>query len=153
MKYTEYTKKKQKEFNALPIFYAFSNAQLKKELAKRGLTMADTDQLYRLGETGGFYLKKDADVVRAYFNREDDLPKLMQSRAFAVDAFSYEMANHEYEINWQADYDVCSCFCGCEYGDDKTYKDYLTEGGYDAKIIGYYREALGVYRKEMAKWD
>lgn len=31
------------------------------------------------------------------------------------DAFLYEMWNHEYCINWQADYDVLSCFGEIEY--------------------------------------
>lgn len=29
---------------------------------------------------------------------------------FWKSAFLYEMFNHEYGINWQADYDVCACF-------------------------------------------
>jgi hypothetical protein len=38
-------------------------------------------------------------------------------------AFLYEMNNHEYAINWQADWDVCSCFGECEYGINKNYRD------------------------------
>ena len=35
-------------------------------------------------------------------------------------AFLYEMYNHEYGINWQADYDVISCFCTCSGVEDYT---------------------------------
>lgn len=35
-------------------------------------------------------------------------------------AFLYEMYNHEYGINWQADYDVISCFGNCSSVEDYT---------------------------------
>lgn len=38
-------------------------------------------------------------------------------------AFLYEMANHEYHINWQGDFDVLSAFGNIEYLDDD--EDYL----------------------------
>ena len=42
-------------------------------------------------------------------------------------AYLYEMHNHEYGINWQADYDVLSCFGNVEYHDTdlNTYFDEL----------------------------
>lgn len=142
MTYTEWKQQEQEKFNALPIFWAFGREQFRKAMEKRGLTEKDTDKLYSLGG-GGFYLKSDAEVVRAYFNRRDELPELLQDKEFAVSAFYYEMANHEYHINWQADWDVCSCFCReeLEYGDDKTFVDYLKEAGYNSTVIRYYFEA------------
>ena len=60
---------------------------------------------------------------------------------FAYEAFEYEMYNHEYPINWQGDWDVCSCFGHCEYAEDKDGTDYLTDIGYSQKVINEYRRA------------
>src|SRR5574344_210153 len=108
MTYEEYKNKKQEEFNDLPIFYAFSNEQFEAAMNERGLTLKDTDKIFKLGDTGGFYLKKDAEIIRAYFSKQDELSELMKDKTFATEAFLYEMNNHEYAINWQGDYDVCS---------------------------------------------
>lgn len=147
MNYTEYRKQNQEEFNALPIFWAFSNDQFEKAMNERGLTMKDTDKIYRFGN-GGFYLKSDADKIREWANKKDELPELMQNHDFAVEAFRYEMNNHEYAINWQADWDVCSCFGRCEYGECKGYAEYLTEMGYGNDVIKAYSEARALHYKE-----
>lgn len=34
----------------------------------------------------------------------------MKDKDFAYEAFSYEMDNHEYAINWTGDDDVLECF-------------------------------------------
>ena len=67
----------------------------------------------------------------------------MQNYDFAVSAFYYEMANHEYHINpYQGDYDVCSCFCQCCWeGEQKTFEEYLTEGGYSEETVKAFRVA------------
>lgn len=131
MTYKEYREKNEKELNALPIFWAYSREQLEKEMNKRGLTIKDTDKLYRFGN-GGFYLKTDADTVRAYFNKPDELPTLMKDYDFAFDAILYEMNNHEYAINWQADWDVCSVFGKVDYteGDDEL-EQYFAQLGWE----------------------
>lgn len=155
MTYAEYRKSEQEKMDALPIFFAFSNEQLAEQLKKRGFDTIEegVKYIYRFGNIGGFYLKKDAEVIRAYFNRKDELRELMQQEKFAVEAFEYEMCNHEYAINYyQGDWDVCSCFCKCEYGDDKTWREYLKEGGYDDKVLGYFLKALSKYNKKSAKW-
>ena len=142
MTYIEYKNQKQNEFNNLPIFYAFSNEQLEKALNDRGLTINDTDKIYRLGDTGGFYLKSDAEIIRDYMQNynEEELHHLMESdEKFAKDAFNYEMSNHEYAYNWQGDYDVCSCFGSPEYAEYKTGADYLNEMGYSDMIIAIYQ--------------
>lgn len=140
MTYREYREMKQEEFDKLPIFYAFGNDQFKKAMEQRGLKEADTDKIYSLGY-GGFYLRSDADIVRAYFKKKDELPELMKDHEFAVSAFRYEMDNHEYAINWQGDYDVCSCFGKCEYGECKDASDYISEMGYGDDTFRAYMEA------------
>lgn len=114
MTYEEYRKQSQEEMNALPIFWAFNTKQLEEEMNKRGLSLKDTDKIYRFGN-GGFYLRSDAKQIRDYFNKPDKLSDLMKDYDFALDAILYEMNNHEYAINWQADWDVCSVFGKVEY--------------------------------------
>ena len=65
---------------------------------------------------------------------------------FAYSAFEYEMYNHEYPINWQGDWDVCSCFGHCEYDDSKYGKDYLAELGFNDLVIAQYYRASKTVR-------
>ena len=133
--YQQYKEEKQAEFNALPIFFAFSNEQLYEEMKKHGLRKTDTDKLLRVGDTGGFFLKKDAPQIHEWLNRRDELEDLMKDPEFAESAFYYEMGNHEYHINLQADWDVCGCFGNCEYEYGKSYRDYLKEEGYGEPVV------------------
>lgn len=153
MTYKEYKKARQDEFNNLPIFFAFSNEQFKKAMEERGLTENDVDKIYRFGDTGGFYLKKDSDVIRNFMNKPNKLNEYMKDPEFAESAFYYEMGNHEYHINWQGDWDVCSCFGDCEYSDDKTYVDYLTELGYTQEIINAFKLAKKRFHSDCIKND
>ena len=146
MTYKEWKNRRQSEFNALPIFYAFGQKQFREQMEKRGLTENDTDKIYAIG-CGGYYLKSDADVVRAYFEKPDTLPGLMGDSGFAKSAFYYEMCNHEYGINWQGDWDVCQCFGDCEYGESKSGPDYLKEMGYGDVTSQAYRDARKKYYK------
>ena len=140
--YTEIKDQRQQEFNQLPFFFAFSDKQLEEELAKRGLTLADTSKIVRFQNIPGtFALKDDLPVIREYHSKPDPMDELMKDPAFAEDAFYYEMGNHEYHINWQADYDVCSCFGKCEYDDLKDYDDYLTELGFETEVITAFKKA------------
>ena len=69
MTYREYRENRQAEFNALPIFFAFSNEQFEKALNERGITLDEApDKIYKYGY-GGFYLKSDADVIKEYHKR------------------------------------------------------------------------------------
>ena len=145
--YEEYKRIKQEEFNALPIFFAFSNDQFRTAMEKRGLTEKDTDKIYSFG-MGGFYLRSDAQIIRDYMNKEDEIEELMNIPSFAVSAFEYEMHNHEYGINWQGDYDVCNCFVACSYGDTKDFTDYLDEAGH-SDWIPFYAQAKENYHN----WD
>lgn len=155
MTYSEYQKQQQAEFNELPIFFAFGKNQLAEQLKKRGFDDYEEGikNIYRFGEMGGFYLKSDSEKIRAWCKRPNKLPELMKKESFAVEAFVYEMCNHEYAINYyQGDWDVCSCFCKCEYGDDKDWRDYLKEGGYGDEVLGYFLKALKKYEKKSANW-
>lgn len=63
-----------------------------------------------------YYDKKDADFVKSGEELLATLEKAEPQKDNAEywkDAFLREMFNHEYGINWQADFDVCSCFGNC----------------------------------------
>ena len=142
--YTDIKNQRQEEFNQLPFFFAFSDDQLEKEMAKRGLTLSKEDiaKIIRFPSVPGtFALKEDLPVIREYHSKPDPMDELMKDPAFAQDAFYYEMGNHEYHINWEGDYDVCRCFGSCEYDELKDYSDYLPEMGFDAGIVTAYKKA------------
>lgn len=154
MTYEEYKNERQRSFNALPVFYAFSKEQFKKAMEERGLTENDTDKV-RHWYGGGFYLVKDQHIIAEWIREDqngDKLKELMQNSYFAEGAFLYEMNNHEYAINWQGDWDVCSCFGECKYDEYKDYDDYLTELGYGDKIIQAYKRARIRHMKLAESW-
>lgn len=155
MTYKEFKDAEQEEFNKLPVFFAFSDTQFEKALNERGLTLADTCKVARLGDTGGFFLKEDRDKIQEFFNRPNKLLELMKDPEFARDAFLSEMRNHEYHINWEADYDVCSCFGHCKYEDGKGGLSYLKEMGYGTETLVAYQEAREQFYREVDEngWD
>lgn len=63
-----------------------------------------------------YYDKKDSDFVKSGEELLSMLEKAEPSAdnaAYWKSAFLNEMFNHEYGINWQGDFDVCSCFGDC----------------------------------------
>ena len=77
----------------------------------------------------------------------------MQDDEFAESTSYYEMSNHEYHIDWHGDWDVCSCFGNCEYGEDKDYSDYLREMGYSDKVIQAFKRAKSRFWKYCEEND
>ena len=150
MTYTEYRNFRQGGFNSLPIFWAFSQSQFKEAMEQRGLTENDTDKIFSLG-MGGYALKSDREVIDAFLNAPDPLPDLMADPAFAEEAFYYEMCNHEFGINWQGAWDVCSCFGDCEYDSGKSGQDYLADMGYGNAVITAWFRALRRYERDAEK--
>ena len=66
-------------------------------MQKFGLTLHDTDKIYKLGDTGGYYLQTDAERLHSMFDRnEQEMEAAMKNKDFAVGAFRYELNNHEY---------------------------------------------------------
>jgi len=98
----------QKEFNAFPIFFAFGDAQFNAAMKAWGLDPNDTDQIYSLGSTGGYYRRSDAPAFHAMTARHDEefanaISADKTGNGFIYDMFMYELGNHEYsytgEIN------------------------------------------------------
>lgn len=150
--YREYKESITQGINKLPIFWAFGDKQFEKAMNERGLSKNDINQIYALGG-GGYYLRKDAEVVRNYFNSCDELEELMKDFEFAKSAFYEEICNHEYIINCQGDYDVISCFYDIEWlGDSADYNDYFKVLGVDKNIITAYERAITKYQLKMRKY-
>lgn len=151
MTYREYTEARQEEFNKLPIFFAFSIEQFNKALEERGIKPEEAGKhIYRFGTTGGYYLKKDSEIIKKFFSKDHDaeLRKMMESDlAFARDAITYEMFNHEYAINWEGDWDVCGCFGKVKYVEGKPGEAYMRDLGFSEAVIKVYHEAASYVLK------
>lgn len=114
--YEQMKARHQEDVNALPLIFAFGDRQFKEAMEQRGLTVEDTDKVYRF-DTGVFYLKTDAPIIRETFERigrEQD--EALKAYDFCKQAFLYQMWNHEYAINnYQGNWDVFRDLFGCDY--------------------------------------
>lgn len=70
----------------------------------------------------------------------------MENFDYCKSAYLYEMFNHEYGINWQADWDVLSCFCNIKYKDEGT-EEYLARTNFTDMQKEAYRSAKKEYFK------
>lgn len=98
--YSELKTRHQKEFNSLPIFFAFSDKQFKEGMEKFGLPETETDKICSI--PGGGYMKKtdlgQLEEVLARHEKEmsDAIKNDKQGNKFIFDMFSYELSNHEF---------------------------------------------------------
>lgn len=140
--YDEYKAERQRKFNELPVYFAFSDKQFNEVLEKTGAS--GPEDFYGLGVGGGFFLKSDADKIHAFIDEKPELDELMKDYDFAKGAFPSEMANHEYHINMQADWDVINCFTDVDYYEAEE-KGYLALTGWEPQTKQAYLDA----RKEF----
>lgn len=76
------------------------------------------------------------------------------SEDYWIDAFKREMANHEYHINWQADYDTLSAFGGIKWhGEGATLDQYFDDLGFNEVQRRAYLKARERYYKDMEEWE
>lgn len=99
--YKALKEKHQQEINDFPMFFAFNQQQFVEGMAKLGLKPEDTDKIYKLGHTGGFYRKTDAMDLIELFNRhaqeeKDAIAADTTGDGYIFQMFNYELANHEY---------------------------------------------------------
>lgn len=99
--YRELKNKHKKEVNDFPMFFAFSEAQFAEGMLSLGLKPTETDKLYKLGSTGGFYRKSDSPKLKEMFDRhEKEFKEAIAADptgdGFIYDMFDDELANHEY---------------------------------------------------------
>lgn len=133
-KYRQLREKQSKEFQAFPIFFAFNNDQFAEGMKKLGLDPTDTQKIYKLGSSGGFYRKSDSEALKELFRKHDaEMREAMKDDAFLYDMFSYELGNHEYCIT----YDLFPTLeaCGLTYDDIK--KDQRLADALKAAQIDY----------------
>ena len=82
------------------LFFAFSNEQLAKGMSKFGLTIKDTDKIVSIGH-GGFLLKSRREAFREMMNNSDKIMEdWLKDDDNLLEAFIYELDNHEYSITW-----------------------------------------------------
>ena len=103
-RYVEFKQRQQKEFDAFPMVYAFSNKQFEEAMGKLGLKPSDTDKIYKFG-CGGFYRKSDSKELVELINRHDaefknEIESDLTGDGFIYQMFEYELSNHEYCITW-----------------------------------------------------
>lgn len=106
--YLDLLEKQRKEISDFPIAYAFSDKQLKEALEKLGATK---DECVTIFGHGDIVKKENAPKFIAMLKRHTkEVQEALKDEEFAYAAFLYEMDNHEYAINWDADEDVLRCF-------------------------------------------
>lgn len=96
--YLELKEKHQKEIDAFPLGFAFSESQFNEMMAKWNLTPEDTDKIYSIGG-GGYVRKCDADAMHEMFERhakEREEAIRENKDDYLYHMFNYELANHEY---------------------------------------------------------
>lgn len=99
-RYADLKQRQQKEFDAFPMQFAFSDRQFAEGMAALGLTPADTDKIYK-APGGGFYRREDGPRFKAMLDRFDR--ELQEAIAgdetgdgFICDMFLCELEDHEY---------------------------------------------------------
>jgi hypothetical protein len=100
--YEKLKNRQSKEFSEFPMFFAFSNGQFKEGMEKIGLTVDDTDKIYKT-DAGGFYLKTDSKRLRNLIERHESEMSAATAadttgEGFVFEMFDYELSNHEYCI-------------------------------------------------------
>ena len=82
------------------LFFAFSNEQFSEGMKKIGLTIKDTDKIVSIG-AGGYLLKSKVDEYKAKINsKEKQLEEFLKDDKNLLNAFIYELDNHEYGYTW-----------------------------------------------------
>lgn len=99
--YRELRERHQREFNGLPLGFAFSNEQFKGMMEKWGLDPEkDLDKIYRI-PGGGFIQKKDHAHLHEVIDRQNAEMEAAKAAdkdgtGFLYQMFLYELDNHEY---------------------------------------------------------
>ena len=141
--YIEMKNRHQQEVNALPIKFAFSNKQFEEAMAGWGLTPDDTDKIYKLGGTGGFYLRHDSklifDTLERHANEQADaIAADKDGMGYIYQMFLYELGNHEYCIT----YDLEPTLDACGLTEDEVLSDPALLAGFKKAKKDYLASAL-----------
>ena len=98
--YTELKERQEKEFNAFPMVFAFNDKQFREGMEKLGLTVSDTDKVYK-NNYGGIYRRTDSELLKNILDRHTTeftaaIEEDQDGTGFIFSMFNYELANHEY---------------------------------------------------------
>jgi hypothetical protein len=100
--YQEINARHRREFESLPIQWAFSDKQFKEGMAALGLTVDDVDQVYKV-PGGGFMKRSEFHLLPEMMSRHHDemqaaIDQDTTGTGFIFDMFDYELSNHEFII-------------------------------------------------------
>lgn len=107
-RYQELSEKHQKEFNKLPLGFAYSDKQFREVMTRWGLDpKKDLDKLVRI-PGGGFIQKKDLQLLKDVTRKNnqemqaaiDDDP---DGTGFIYEMFYCELSNHEFDYTRELD--------------------------------------------------
>lgn len=106
-RYAQMKQRQQREFNAFPMQFAFSEKQFAEGMEQLGLNPSETDNVYK-APGGGFYRKEDSQRLKEMFGRFDQGMKEAVAAdktgdGFIYEMFLYELENHEYSYTGELD--------------------------------------------------
>lgn len=98
--YRKLKERQQKEYNALPKFFAFSEEDFEKGMKELGLSPTDTDKIYTT-KVGAYFRKEDYPLfLETMQHFHDELQKAISEDEtgdnFIYQMFYTELVNHEY---------------------------------------------------------
>lgn len=98
MSYLELKRKRQKEFDEFPMFFAFDQKDFEEGMHNLGLKPNQTNKICRFAG-GGFYRKSDRsaliEMLKRFYREEKEA---MKDDNYVLEMFEYEMGNHEYGL-------------------------------------------------------
>jgi len=99
--YRELKERQQQEVHEFPFFFAFNDNQFIEGMKRFGLSVEDTDKIYKFGDTGGFYLRTDAARLREMSDRHEAERKAAiaadkRGNGYIYHMFRDELINHEF---------------------------------------------------------
>lgn len=108
-RYDEMRKRQQEAFNKLPIKFAYGEKQFKEMLKEFGIEGNPANKLFRMTIGGGYYLKTDADQIRAWQRATtkelaDAIAEDTTGEGFISEMFYSELSDHEYNYTMDDEY-------------------------------------------------
>lgn len=95
-KYKQLKDQLQKQYDALPIKYAYSEMQFKNMLKQFETETGGRVRLLHI-DRGAYILAQDEKLIDEFLESSDrELAEAMKDDDFLYDAFNYELANHEF---------------------------------------------------------
>lgn len=99
--------RQQKEFDRMPMFFAFNEKQFNEGMESFSLSPNDTDKIVSIGY-GGFMKKEDSHLLHEIIKRHekeraDAINQDLTGEGFICDMFNYELGNHEFSYTGEVD--------------------------------------------------